>query len=47
MWLQPPFFSIDALHLGHSLVFTEIQLAVSESSLHLFNHLVTKVQIHG
>lgn len=28
MWLHPPFFSMMDLHLGHSLVFAEIQFAV-------------------
>ena len=41
MWLQPPFFSMVELHLGHSLVLAEIQLAVSESSAHFFSHFLT------
>ena len=34
MWLQPPFFSIVAWHLGHSLVLQWIQFDVSLSSSH-------------
>jgi hypothetical protein len=41
MWLHPPFFSMVELHLGHSLVFAEIQFAVSESSAHFLNHFFT------
>jgi hypothetical protein len=41
MWLQPPFFSMVELHLGHSFVFADIQLAVSESSSHFLSHLFT------
>jgi hypothetical protein len=47
MWLQPPFFSIVEWHLGHSFVLAEIQLAVSESSSHFFNHIFTSVQGAG
>ena len=47
MWLQPPFFSIVLLHLGHSLVLAEIQLAVSESSAHFLSHLFTSSQGAG
>src|SRR5690606_10320108 len=39
--LQPPFFSMVLLHLGHSLVLAEIQLAVSESSAHFLSHFLT------
>src|SRR5579862_6292457 len=42
MWLHPPFFSIVEPHSGHSLVFADIQFAVSESSSHFFNHFLTR-----
>lgn len=45
--LQPPFFSIVEWHLLHSLVFAEIQLLVSESSLHFLTHRRTIGQQHG
>ena len=38
MWLQPPFFSMEVLHLGQHLVLDTSQLYVSESSLHLTSH---------
>jgi hypothetical protein len=47
MWLQPPFFSIVELHLGHSLVLAEIQFAVSLSSAHFFSHLFTNAHGQG
>jgi hypothetical protein len=47
MWLHPPFFSIVTLHLGHSLVFEEIQLAVSLSSAHFFFHPLNIPQSTG
>lgn len=45
--LHPPFFSIVEWHLLHSFVFAEIQLLVSESSLHFLTHLLTIGQQHG
>ena len=47
MWLHPPFFSMVAWHLGHSLVLAEIQLAVSESSAHFFSHRFASVHVAG
>jgi hypothetical protein len=47
MWLQPPFFSIVELHLGHSFVLADIQFAVSLSSSHFFNHFFTSAQGQG
>jgi hypothetical protein len=47
MWLHPPFFSIVEPHLGHSFVLADIQLAVSESSSHFFNHFFTRLQGQG
>lgn len=45
--MHPPFFSIVEWHLVHSLVLAEIQLLVSESSLHFLSHLRTMGQQHG
>jgi hypothetical protein len=47
IWLQPPFFSMVELHFGHSFVFADIQLAVSESSSHFFIHFFTNAQGAG
>ena len=47
MWLQPPFFSIAELHFGQSLVLAEIQLQVSESSLHFLSHFLMSLQLTG
>lgn len=47
MWLHPPFFSMVEWHLGHSLVWADIQFAVSESSSHFFCHFLTSGQIAG
>jgi hypothetical protein len=47
IWLQPPFFSMVAWHLGHSLVFALIQLAVSLSSAHFFNHRLASAHVVG
>ena len=45
--LHPPFFSIVEWHLVHSFVLAEIQLLVSESSLHFCNQRLTIGQQHG
>src|SRR3569833_2506026 len=44
MWLHPPFFSMVELHLRHTIVLADIQLAVSESSAHFFSHFLTNTQ---
>lgn len=45
--LHPPFFSIVEWHFVHSFVLAEIQLLVSESSLHFCNQRLTIGQQHG
>jgi hypothetical protein len=47
MWLHPPFFSMVEAHFGHSLVFADIQFAVSESSSHFLSHCLTSEQGAG
>ncbi|KAJ8975508.1 hypothetical protein NQ317_010623 [Molorchus minor] len=47
MWLQPPSFSMVALHLGHSFVLAAIQLDVSESSSHFFCHFLSRAHLTG
>jgi hypothetical protein len=45
--LQPPFFSMVEWHFVHSFVLAEIQLLVSESSLHFLSQRLTMGQQHG
>ena len=47
IWLQPPSFSMVALQVGHSLVFADIQLDVSESSSHFLIHFLIRWQRTG
>ena len=47
MWLQPWFFSMRVLHLGHFFVLAKIQLAVSLSFMHLVAHSESCAHEHG
>lgn len=47
MWLHPPFFSIGDWHLGQSLVWLEIQVAVAESSSFFSHQSLTMAQFAG
>ena len=44
MCMQPWFFSMGRLHLGHGLVLAMIQLRFSDSALFLSSHFATVVQ---
>mmetsp|Transcript_20762 Transcript_20762/g.31709 ORF Transcript_20762/g.31709 Transcript_20762/m.31709 type:complete len:88 (-) Transcript_20762:795-1058(-) len=47
MWLQPWFFSMREEHFGQALVFANIQLAVSDSSLHFSFQRINSLQEIG
>jgi hypothetical protein len=47
MWLQPWFFSMRVLQLGHFLVLARIQLAVSDSDTHFASHSLSCKQLMG